>query len=492
MNTYNFPQLYSLAFGLSLLLGSFEQAHAACNNATNWIAAPGPEIKVFIGYKQEQQSGNLSFGVSQSATYDPYPDFLPKEMLGKEGNGTLSNEITSDISYYEPDGKGNWRVCRHERWWPPVAGDEASRTSLRLTTAQYAAKNPVLKKLGIRHMALHAVLYFYDSKGRITRVEQGDFMAPGSKAVIKACRQYDDEDNLTLLLDPKHSQSCQADPPDVHDEWLRYRYAKYDGKLVVLLDEWHTGRVQGGWIKEYGHFRTSAAPTAIFGAAKARSRRGVTVIYGSNVGKLDDNFANTVLNSFGQRSANAYFFTQGDTPLEVLDKPELIYKYERRRETMIDGVRLNELFKPNEHHSRYRYYLSNELVRHEQLDSNGRVRRVITVNDWRQPRPGPHPDVNDKLLQRQVWRLVGHQIYHRVYDLDATGIPTLVAVSWSRKASLNPWRVTHLDFAEVLYGTPDGKVRWASIEDFEKRFDFSSSSAPVFPDLRNGMEPEKI
>lgn len=82
--------------------------------------------------------------------------------------------------------------------------------------------------------------------------------------------------------------------------------------------------------------------------------------------------------------------------------------------------------------------------------------------------PGPHPDVNDKLLQKNVGILMGHQIYHRVYDLDPQGKPTLVAVSWNRKASLNPRKYTHLDFAEVLYGTPNGKVRWKNIEEFEK------------------------
>ena len=76
----------------------------------------------------------------------------------------------------------------------------------------------------------------------------------------------------------------------------------------------------------------------------------------------------------------------------MLEKPETIYRYDRRRQTYVDGssVKLCEFFKANEHLSRYRYYLfSGYVVRQEQLDAKGRITRVITVNDWRQPAPAP-------------------------------------------------------------------------------------------------------
>ena len=485
----------SMMLVIIVLLASSDAAHAACNNVKNWFDAPGPEIKVFVGYKQKQKPGFGSVGVSQSATDYPYPEPLPKEMLGKEGSGKLSETETADISYYEPDGRGNWRVCRTELWWPPSAGnDEASREQHRMITKRYAAENDVLSKLGPQHMALYATLYFYDKKGRIVRLEEGNFRKPEQKASIKICREYDEEDNLTLLLDPKNSQSCQANPPDVRDEWLRYRYGKYQGKQVTLLDEWHRGNAGGKWSKSFSVFRTGVGPDAVYGAAKAKMGKGVTVIYGSNAGKLDNNAANTVLDSFGKVSASAYFFTQRPTPLEVLEKPELIYQHERRRQTYIDGeqVKMFELFKPNEHRSRHRYYLEGGyVVRQEQLDANGRVTRVITVNDWRQPRPGPRPDVNDKLLTDKGIRFVGHQIYHRVYDFDALGKPTLVAVSWNRKIR-NPLKGTSVNSADVVYGTPTGTERWKSREEFAKHFDFSPVAAQVFPDEADGEEAEQI
>ncbi len=491
---YGSRKQFSAALVVGILLGSSNIAQAACNSAKNWFEAPGPEIKVFVGYKQEQRPGFGSFGVSQTAIDYPYPDPLAKEMLGKEGGGMLSEGKTSDVSYYEPDGKGNLRVCRVEGWWPPSFGSEALRKALRPSTERYVANNLVLKKLGAGNVALNAVLYFYDNRGRLVRLEEGEFEKPEMPAVIKICREYDEDDNLTLLLDPKNSQRCLARPPDVRDEWLRYRYGKYDGKQVELLDEWHRGNAAGKWSKNFGAFRTGTGPNAVYGAAKAKMGKGVTVIYGSNAGKLDDNAANTVLDSFGRVNAAAYFFTQRPTPLEVLEKPETIYQYERRRQTYIDGeqVKLFELFKPNEHRSRHRYYVQFGVVRHEQLDASGRVRRVITLNDWRQPRPGPDPDVNDKLLTDKGVGLIGHQIYHRVYDFDAQGKPTLVALSWNRRIRLNPLKKTHIDSADVVYGTPAGKVRWKTKEEFEAHFDFSPIAAQVFPDKVHGEEPEEI
>ncbi|MYN41259.1 hypothetical protein GTP55_17995 [Duganella sp. FT109W] len=491
---YLVRKYWKLAIVTGALAGTSAFGQAACNSPKNWLETPGTDTKVFIGYKQEQKPGFGALNVGTSPVDYPYPDPLPREMLDTEGAGKLSKDETSDVSYYEPDGKGNWRVCRVEQWWSAGVGQKSLRDELKPVTARYVASNPVLKKLGPESVALFATLYFYDSKGRIIRLEQGEFQKNKEKASIKICREYDKEDNLTLLLNPKNSQRCQANPPDVRDEWIRYRYGKHDGKLVQLLEEWNRGSASGKWGKDFELFRTGTGPDAVFGAAKARIGKGVTVIYGTNAGKLDNNAANTVLDSFGKVGAAAYWFIKPPIPLDVLDKPDLLYQYERRRQTYIDGprVRLLELFKPNEHRSRHRYYLVGTYVmRHEQFDSNGRVTRVVTLDDWRQPRPGPKPDINDKLLTDDGLSIKTHQIYHRVYDFDSQGKPRLVAVSWDR-ATRNPLKKTSALSADVVYGTPSGKELWKSEEEFCKHFDFSPEAAQVFPDVANGEEPEQI
>lgn len=491
---YLAPKKLLRALGIGLIFGFSYAAQAVCNNPKNWFETPGPENKIFIGYKQDQQGNFGNFNVSQTSVDFPYPEPLPKEMVGREGSGNLPTDQNADVSYYEPDGKGNWRVCRTEIWWSRPEGDQEVRKMLKPITERYVENNPVLKKIASRNVAMFAKMFFYDAKGRVIRLEEGDFRKPDQKASIKICRQYDDDDNLTLLLDPRNSQSCRATPLDVRDEWLQSRYAKYDGKTVELLNEWHRGSASGKWSKSFDVFRSSAGPDAVFGAAKAKEGKGVTIIYGSNAGRLDNNAANTVLDTFGKVGAVAYWFIKPPVPLEVLEKPELIYQYERRRQTYIDGgeVKLLELFQPNGHRSRHRYYvMGGYVVRHEQFEANGRVTRVITLNDWRQPRPGGKPDINDKLLTDEGLSISAHQIYHRVYDFDAEGKPKLVAVSWNR-AIRNPLKNTSVLSADVVYGTPSGKERWRNKQEFAKYFDFSPEADQVYPDLANGEEPEKI
>lgn len=342
-------------------------------------------------------------------------------------------------------------------------------------------------------MATYAYMYSYDGKGRIAKIEEGAFLENSEGAKTLICRKYDDQDRLTLLLNPRTTQSCDQDVPDIRDEWIRYRYGEVDGKQEVIWDEWHHGNAAGSWTKKFEIFRTGLGVDDVYGAAKAKSRKGgVTEIYGSNAGKLDDNPANTVLNSFGQSTGSTYYFTKPRVPLDVLEDPAAIYKYERRRQTYIVAplLRMYELFKPNEHISHHRYYYVRSMLRDEQVDAKGRVARVITVNDYRQPRPGPNPAVNDKLLTDKGLRIFGHQIYHRVYDFDAQGRPKLVAVSWSPKLRLNPLKKTHLDFAHPVFGTPDGKVRWNTLAEFEKAFGFSSTAADVFPDRTDSLDDD--
>ena len=146
-------------------------------------------------------------------------------------------------------------------------------------------------------------------------------------------------------------------------------------------------------------------------------------------------------------------------------------------------VKLYEFFKANENLSRHRYYMIDGYVlRHEQLDAKGKVTRVITIEDWRQPRPGPKPDVNDKLLNTRHIALLAHQVFHRVYDIDAAGKPNLVALSWNRPIRLNPAKKVPIELADLVYGTPDGKERWKTEDEFEKAFNTSSGAAQVFPD----------
>jgi hypothetical protein len=475
-----------------LLFCAFVQnSNAECNDPTEWSKFPGNDVTVVVGHRQEFPGGLGDPYVSSGDPISPFPPLFSDQTLKQLGGGKLSTRETSYISYYEKDRSGGWRICRLESWWPPSAGNEQTRAELLSVTTEYTSKKSTFAKLTAGHMALYATLYFYDSVGRLSRIEEGDFSKKTERALIKICRRYDQKDRLLLFLNPRTTQSCAADVPDVRDEWIRYKYGEVNGKQVPIWDEWHHGDGSGRWSKRFEQFRTGFGTDDIHGAASAKSHKGVTTIYGSTAGKLDDNSANTVLNEFAQRTGSTYQFTKPRVPLEVLENPMALYKYERRRQTYIDGqlIRMYELFKPNEHISHHRYYYAGGMWRNEQVDANGKVTRVITIDDYRQPRPGPHPGVDDKLLTDKGLRIFGHQIYHRVYDINAKGQPVLMAVSWNRKLRLNPFKGTNIDFADVAYGTPDGKVRWKKLADFEKQFGFTSNAAEVFPD-RKGLDED--
>jgi hypothetical protein len=458
-------------------------AHAACNNSKNWLDAPGTdaEMRIQDGVANRIIPDGLSTGLGLD---DAYPVRITMNLLNKSVNNRLV-ENGGDITYYELDGKGSWRICRKDGW---AANANLTNSPQKLIaqrlSQQYRSTASKLKKVTEGYWLSTSTQYFYDAKGRIERVSHWYFEDGISGASDQICQRYDDKDRILLAVDPWITKTCPAGQPDLRDRWLQYKYGEFNGETIPLLVLGHNGQADGSWSEKFDPFRLSPSPDAVWGHAEADSKKGVSFIFGSNLGKLDDNAANTVVDSFGRWTGSTYSFTKPPVPLAVLEKPELIYQYERRRQTYVDGqiVKLFELFKPNQHVPQDRYYMIDGFVlRHEQLNAAGIVTRVITIEDWRQPRPGPTPDVNDKLLSHHEVALMAHKVFHRVYDMDANRRPKLVAVSWDRAIRLNPKKKIPIDMADLVYGTPDGKERWKTEAEFEKKFRTSSHAAHVFP-----------
>lgn len=467
-------------------------AHATCTNPKNWLDAPGNDTKVFLDYRPIGR-GQGYFNESPIVGYiAPYPEPLEKAMRDEQQQVNLPAD-GAKLTYYEPDGKGEWRICREDQWGINRTGDtNTTSKSVLLITERYKSSHKNSRILPADYTLRYSKQYFYDAKGRRKKETEWFHEDQTAHPIDIQCYRYDEKGRVILSLHPQTTKFCTEGEPDLRDSWTRYKFGEYKYQPVILLKESHLGQEDGTWEKDFFHVNAAVAPNDGAGAAEANSHKGVTQIYGSNYGKLDDNAANTVLNVFNSWSGASYFFTKPPVPLAVLENPDLIYQYERRRRTYVDGqhITLFELFKANEHISRHRYYtLDGLLLRHEQLDEKGRVTRIITINDYRQPRPGPHPDVDDKQLSANAGiTLTGHQIYHRVYELDAKGKYKLVAISWNREryplVGLIKFKKTSIEFADIVYGTPNGKEKWKTRDSFEKAFDHSWRATHVFPDLR--------
>lgn len=446
------------------------------------MVPPSNDIGVYTG---ETPEGLMAFGESPyGRTRAPYPP-PPPAGITKQDQQRLPGEAgTVKLWYFEASPKDrSLRVCRVDVWLPRQHLGQGQGMFEQI--ARHSKGNALSRSLLDQDLTLaYSTSYSYDSKGRIEQIIQADLSKDlPVDTTAQHCNRYDDSDRVILWVNPEHTKKCPIGEPSLRDEWREFRYATVDGKEVQLRSRWHLPKSTARWREEWSPFQIDPTPDSVWGNAFVDSRRGVYEIFGSTYGKLDNNAANMVVDVFGRWNGSNYTFLKPPVRISLLENPDELYKYERRRMTRLDGhIRLYELFKANEHISRHRFYiLEGYVLRHEQLDAKGKIKRIITVNDWRQPRPGPNPDFDDRLLKTSAPLLIAHQVYHRVYEIDANGRPTLVALSWNRSVR-NPLKRTPLTMADLVFGTPDGQEKWKTREEFDKAFDTSEYALQIFPE----------
>jgi hypothetical protein len=474
--------MYKRVMVLLISLAPLHPVLASCFKLDPTVP-PSKELKAMVDYKQD---GLMGFGESPvGKSNSSYPPKLTDDALKLNAGRRMGSSESGKVSYYEPAVGGGWRVCRIDLWVPSGDGDD--HRAMAENSARYSAGNGFLEDLVKQNRSLaFSTAYTYDKKGRVERIEKADFSErPKVSFKAKHCRRYDEKDNVVLWVNPESTHKCPSGNPSLRDEWRQFKYAMSKGEQIELLSRWHIPKQNGEWKEQWTPFQLGTSPDAISGNANVDSRRGVWEIFGSNYGKLDNNSANMVVDEFGHWNGSNYYFPKPPVSMSILEAPDELYKHERRRVTRLDNhTRMVELFKANEHISRHRFYtLDGNVLRHEQLDDKGKVKRIITVNDWRQPRPGSNPDVNDKLLSTSAPLLAGRKIYHRVYEVAEGGLPKLVAVSWDPSA--RPFKDTAGPASRLMFGTPDGKVKWKSQEEFHQAFETSADARQVYPDKQD-------
>jgi hypothetical protein len=483
-----------LSLALCVLLFWSSLCNAACHPSSDWLVQPDNETRVVF------TEDRVSSPLVQNASIDPTLVF-PKTVSDTElaALSTVRAPWPKRVfaTFFEPTANNTWRSCRQELWWIASQLSKSDRPAYELIRKALKPHKELLS-LSETHTLWTIKLIHYDESGRLSKINEGSPSGDDPRRDTY-CRRYDSANRITMSVKPEAGQ-CPTGQPLAEDRFEIYQYRpnttdSSDKNQSYRYEQWPDK--EDTWNGK-GRVILDNDPKAIVGF-KAQFAQGIVEMAGrpeARLGSKDDNPSNTVANYVINRgtertwAGSTYVFTQPGVPFSVLENRDELYKYERRRVTTIYGraEQLYELFKPNEHLSRDRYYFgSGTMLRHEQYDEQGRIKRIVTYRNYRLPVPGPNPTFNDDLLPPDPTslRLLGRDIYHRVYDIDEQGKAKLVAMSWSDKHRISPFsKPKHLDFTYVIYGTPDGVEVWKNREEFDKAFNTDKGAKALFPDVQ--------
>jgi hypothetical protein len=469
-------------------------AAAACHNPKDWLEAPSKGVKVFVGYRHPQPNTP-----SSEERHIGFPPPLPPAMLEKPWEGDLAKEEPGEtsafVSYFEPDGRGQWRLCREESWHSKEKEPFSDNQWYMLSDA--AHRNvPALAPWLKTHYSSYAKMFKYDKLGRLAESFAASMRDDGLAVYSLECWRYDDRNRVTLQLKPDQTEACPTGEPDTRDFYY-YReffdFTEPDGSPASMLtwDEINFGDEDddGGWVKNI-HFARLIDPGNPIrqkrfqgGNARADSKRGVLYILGGGrLGERENSIGQSFKYASGGSPPIEYLFLHPEpVPHEMLRDPDNIYKYNRRRDTDITRViRLHEYFPANQTRIRERFFTAfARTLRHEQLDGEGRLRRAINVGRF--SRTDEKYGFYDEDLEsaKISLKLIGRELYYRVWEYDADGKATLAALGWGAWPTLLG-KPAKIDEADIRFGTPDGTERWKTKEEFFAAFDFDPNAKRAF------------
>lgn len=470
-----------IALAVPLLVTCISPVRAACNNSKNWTESPESQVKVFVGYEEKFLSSQFAVQTMTGVDHKPYPPPLPPD--AKEGQ--INTDGVTPVSYYEPNPRGGWRICRIEHW--VVVDAEKVTSSPSQNTPR---RPPALLHLAEGRRLSSMTVYLYDEKGR---VEQKIPMIVDIHEKVNQyspdCFRYDDQDRVVLWVLALRTNVCPLGEPDQRDSWNRFRFAERDGETWSLWAENHLGGKGDDWSKTI-FFLDGTDFSLPNGTAQADSERGLYhILAGQNIGVLDKSDGPRFKYTNGRVKGSKYEFPFPPVPVSIVQNIEKhLYDYPRRRITMVtSGIDLIEYFKPHQHEVRERFYVGpgGRTLRQEVYDAAGRLKRVINLGFV-----GKYKDsggfYDEDLAHAQIsLRLKDNKLLYRVWDYDATGKAKLVAIGWNRRTGSAYSGTNNLDIIQMAFGTPDGKQRWKSKEEFFKAFDFDESASRVFPEWRS-------
>jgi hypothetical protein len=186
--------------------------------------------------------------------------------------------------------------------------------------------------------------------------------------------------------------------------------------------------------------------------------------------RLDMNAENSIASETGDFKPARYSFPDTVVPQSVLGDLTRIYRYDRRRDVPIvssggDWV-VAEYFMAGSHVpvSRFRL-LGRQVQRQEVLDGAGRTIRIIAIG-W------ARPSTEDEDETTSMSALGEHPAWIRVFKVSPVGKKTLVALAWRRQGfPAAPATYDEPDDRLLMFGLPDGTVKWHTKAEFLKAQD---------------------
>ncbi|CAM2195979.1 conserved protein of unknown function [Paraburkholderia kururiensis] len=190
--------------------------------------------------------------------------------------------------------------------------------------------------------------------------------------------------------------------------------------------------------------------------------------------RLDMNAANSIRAEASDFKPARYSFPGVTVPRSVLHDLTRIYSYGRRRDVPIvssggDWV-IAEYYMAGSHvpASRFRL-LGKQVQRQEQLDRTGHAVKIIDIG-WA-PRTASDDDSVDTST------LGDHPAWIRVFRVSPSGKKTLVALAWRTKGfPTAPDTDVMPDDNDLIFGLPDGTVKWHTKNDFLSANDIDLSA----------------
>ena len=484
--------LRSFLLGLTLL-NSVGWAAAACNNPKNWDESPGSGVEMVVGYEKSRYAHEFQF-FGRHFGNGGYPPTFTLEQLRALDEKTPKRNDRDFVMYFEPDGKGQWRLCRRESW--PVIDKRYEKPDLLLYTRKNVAGNPRGLAMVETHYRDAAELFLYDSKGRLRETL---YTSPDQSAGNVRCYRYDDKDRevLSISLSEEGPRKCPVGDPDPNEYWVRVRYVDTaDGQAIEALHEFNWGKSSKGsfWNRDV-RFYTGAdlQRAATMKLADMKLYRGSGKVEGFADGRV------TVTEIFIQRPdgsavggdgedwSGPFYFTRPPVHLEtLLSDPEEIFNLERRS---VSGWGINQqiaFYQAGQRKPRDRFFAFGRLVYvHKQYDEALKLKRVINFGKFVKGKTYENHTEED-VRWKHFKLLKGRPPYYRVWDYDAHGKANLVAIGYNERY---PWQSNFLDMPDVgpkLYTTIDGKKTWdwRTEKDFFKTYDFDPNASRAYPEVK--------